>query len=96
MATINKSSKQSKTPKPMPKPMPLQPAEPPEPLGLHLEVQHPKQGRLELHLSEKVALKLAPWLMILLGLGGGAWFWVNYIPHTSTPSQPAAELQSRK
>lgn len=37
-------------------------------LGFHLEVQHPERGKIELSLSEPVALKLAPWLVVLMGL----------------------------
>jgi hypothetical protein len=69
-----------------------------ESLGLHLEVEHPLKGKFELTLSEKVALKLAPWLIALLGLvstAGGAWLWMNYMPHQARTLPPVAETQPR-
>jgi hypothetical protein len=67
--------------------------------GLHFKVQLLEQGEVELSLSEKVALTLAPWLIVLLGLslvGAGVWLWLNYTPRQTATFPPATEVQPRK
>jgi hypothetical protein len=71
-----------------------------ESLGLHLEVEHPLKGKFQLTLSEQVALKLTPWLItVLLGLAttaGGAWLWLNGMPHQAPSLPPVTETQPRQ
>jgi hypothetical protein len=68
----------------------------PTPLGLCLKVEHPQRGSLKLDLSEKVALRLTPCLIGLFVVSGGAWLWLNYLPHSPTTLPATAETQLRK
>jgi hypothetical protein len=68
----------------------------PQKSGLHLEVEHPARGSLKLDLSEKVALRLTPYLIGLIVVAGGTWLWLNYLPHSPTTLPATTETQPRK
>jgi hypothetical protein len=70
-----------------------------ESLGLHVEVDNPKTGKIKVAVSERVALKLGPWGIVAICCGiliSGLYFSGHNIPHLSPPPPPTTELQPQK
>lgn len=74
-------------------------AEQPESLGLLLELDNYMTGKIKVAVSELVALKFGPWVIVPIYFGiliCGLWFWGHNIPHSFPPPSPTIELQSQK